>query len=328
MPQFASPEEMAKFQLAEQEEAERDFHQRVEGARQEAERELFRFASAKTEEEAERMEPENNGDHSLEEPDEDIAGGVPEEEEQEEQQDEEQEDGGEDEDAGEQEAESDQPQRDERYERSVPSYRLREQTDRIQVLERQLAEMQMRMQQPQYPQQPQPVPQKPDMFVDPDAHTNWIMQQNAQASIVAFKEMTMAAAAEEYGDDFRYAYQTLQAGVQRGDPAANQTVQRIFASANPGRALMRWAEPLLQDLGQQRDDEWDQGYRDRYGREPPPRGQGQREIRREAVPPRRGVPSLNSAAGNGRQMYRERQAGGMEDDDRVIFNDIFENPRR
>jgi len=304
----------------------------------ETEREMFRYGSAKSEEDAQAMEPEDNGNRDLEEREEDIFGDTPEEVEEADRQaageDDEPQDGGEDEEEqvpdDEEPQYSDRPQRDEREARSVPSYRLREQSERVEALQREIADLRMRVQSPQQAPQPQQSPQKPDMFVDPDGHAAWQMQQTLQAVRMQEAERSMQAAAEEYGDDFQYAYQVLQNGVRANDPRAHQTVQSIIASGNPGRALMRWAEPLLQDRADQQEEMHRQWYRDTYGREAPEPRQmrsGQGEFR-QSVPPRRGMPSLNGAGGNGRVMNRPRQNAGTDDTDEGIFNYAFDDIRR
>jgi hypothetical protein len=298
----------------------------------ESDREIFRYGTAKTDDQVE-PDPEDDSDHSLEEPDEDIAGGEPEQEQQAPSEDE-PEDGEPEAEPEQREPSTQQPQRDERSERFVPSYRLREEAEARQRAERELADMRARQQQYQPPPQPQPQQPKPDLFVDPDAHTAWTIQQSLLANRAQNMEMSLAAAAEEHGDDYQYVYRTLAGAVQRNDPAAQQVVASILSSANPGRALMRWGEPLLQDRQEQyraerrewlQTEEGQQILREVYG---DGLALGQRAPR-QATPPRRGMPSLNSAAGNGRVMQRPRDdAGGLENSDEAIFNDVFSPIRR
>jgi hypothetical protein len=315
-----TPEEL-DLQQAEQE--EREIHRAIGEMKDESEREIMRDVFE------DEQEPEDDGDRSLEEPEEDIAGGEPE---QEQQASEDEPQDGEPEAEPEQEAPGEQrPQRDERSERFVPSYRLREEAEARQRAERELADMRARQQQYQPPPPPQPQQPPPDLFVDPDARLAHEAQMQLQRQILAHKEMLMADAAEEYGDDYQYIYKALQAGVQRLDPAALQVSQAIINSANPGRALWRWGQPLLQDREQQRDVELRERVRERYGidlEEYEQRNSGQRAPRQQ-IPPRRGMPSLNSAAGNGRLMSRPRDnMGGLSDRDEDIFNGVFDKIER
>jgi hypothetical protein len=264
-----------------------------------------------------------------------MAGGDPEDVEEEEQEDEqdeseEAEEGGEEADEG-QAPEVTEPQRDERSERFVPSYRLREESERRERAERELADIRARgMPPPQAVPPPQAPPQKPDMFVDPDAHDEYLIQQMLARQHRLRQEISMQEAAEEHGQDFHYAYNVLQQAVQRNDPTAHQIVAALYGSANPGRAFMRWAEPLLQDYRGQQEAEREQWLRDRFGVEPeelerrPVRGQGQQ---RPPSSPRRGVPSLNSAGSSGGPRTRI-DPRGMDGSEEAIFNDVWDTPRR
>jgi hypothetical protein len=323
-----TPEEL---DLREAEQEERQIHRAIGGMIDESDTEVFRYGSAKNDDEVE-PDPEDDGDHSLEEPDEDIAGGEPEQEQQAPSEDE-AEDGEPEAEPEQEEPGAQQPQRDERSERFVPSYRLREEAEARQRAERELADMRARQQQYQPPPPPQfqPQPQKPDLFVDPDAHTAWVQQQTLLAARAQNMEMSLASAAEEHGDDYQYVYRTLASAVQRNDPAAQQVVAAVLSSANPGRALMRWGEPLLQERQDREENTHREWLRDRYGidaEQLEQRGSGQRAPR-QATPPRRGMPSLNSAAGNGRLMSRPRDnMGGLSNSDEDIFNDVFDKIER
>lgn len=321
-----TPEELEQRQAAE-EAAERKLHRSM---MDETELEIGRSAFDQEE------EPIDDGDRSLEEPEEDIAGGDPEEEEQEEepQESEDEEQDGEPQDEGEGETPAEQPQRDEQSGRFVPSYRLREQTERAERAERELAEMRMRGMPPPQPQQPpQPPPPKPDMFVDPEAHERWMFQQWSAQQQHAHAERSLQEAAEEHGDDFRYAYDTLVQGVRRGDPQAQQIVSALYASPNPGRALMRWAQPLLEQRQDQQEQAHREWLRERYGidaeqlEQREARSNG-RSASRQTIAPRRNVPSLNSAGGSGPPVRARADARGMDGSEEAIFDYAFTPIRR
>ena len=325
-----TPQEEQAF--AQDEAEERDEHRRFSAAKDETDREIFRDVL-----DGKEPEPEDDGDRSLENIEEDMAGGDPEDVEEEEEQEEDEQDESDEEDDGGEEADEGQapeitePQRNERSERFVPSNRLREETERRERAERELAEIRARgMPPPQAAPPPQPPPQKPDMFVDPDAHDEYLIQQMLARQHRLRQEVSMQEAAEEHGPDFHYAYNVLQQAVRRNDPTAHQIVAALNQSANPGRAFMRWAEPLLQDYRGQQEAEREQWLRDRFGVEPeelerrPVRGQGQQ---RPPSSPRRGVPSLNSAGSSGGPRTRI-DPRGMDGSEEAIFNDVWDTPRR
>jgi hypothetical protein len=316
-----TPEEL-DLQQAEQE--ERQVHRAIGEMKDESEREIMRDVFEN------EQEPEDDGDRSLEEPEDDIAGGEPEAEQQaseDAQQEREPE--------AEPEQEEPEPQgerRDEQGNRFIPYHVVRQERDARQRAERELADMRARQQQYQ-PPPPPPQPQQPppDLFVDPDAHFAWREQQMLLKQVALHKDMSLQAAREQYGDDYNYVYNTLSAAVQRNDPAAIQIGQAIVSSANPGWALMQWGQSLLQERGEVADRELRETVRERYGidlEEYEQRNSGQRAPRQQ-IPPRRGMPSLNSAAGNGRVMQRPRDdAGGLENSDEALFNDVFSPIRR
>lgn len=329
---------MANTETAEQRQdredrEERELHRDLNAMQNETELEIGRFAFDDNANPAEDPNaPEDDGDRSLEEPDDDFGGGLPEEEQQEDAQDETQD--GEPEAEPEQEPEPQRPQRNEQSERFVPSSRLREERDARERAERELAELRMRQQhQPPPPpqQQYQPLP-RPDAFADPDGRDDWNLQRTLQAVRFQNIEQSLQSAAEEFGPDYQYVYRTLQQGVQQNDPAAHQALNAILQSPNPGRSLMRWGEPLLQEYQDQQEGVHREWLRERYGIDADQLEQRQQRAgqsgSRQANPPRREMPSLNSAAGNGRVMSRQRYGSDADMTDTEIFNDVFPPIRR
>lgn len=334
-----SPEERAFAENQQDQDDEREYHKRVSGAIDDTEREIFRHGSAKSDEEV-APDPEDDGDRSLEEPDEDIAGGDPEDEEEEQQDDEQPEQqarDGEQAEEGDEEPEQGSPQRDERSDRFVPSNRLREERERAERLERELAETRARLQAPIQQAPAQPPPEPPDMFVDPKGWEQVKLQEFRQAAQRDYTERSLAAAHQEYGDDFAFVYSTLQGALQRGDTQAAQITARILNAPDPGRALMTWGEQLLSERQDQQEETHRQWLRETYGdevaeqlerqamRRSNPR-QGQ-TVNRPATPPRRSMPSLNSAGSSGGQRARI-DPRGIDGSEEAIFNDVFAPPQR
>jgi hypothetical protein len=314
-----TPDEIAAYR-EEQQAQESEDSKLYNLMRDETETDIFDHASAKDEPDPlidDIPGPTNDGDRSLEDVEDDISGDEPENEETEE--------------PPEDEQQESEEQEEPREDRSVPGHRYREERQRNDELQRRLAELEMRQQylQPQYqqPQQPPPQPQQPpDMFVDPNAYTQYIFQQARAQTLAENIDRSLGAAQEEFGDDCRYIYQTLQSAINRGDPQAMRVRDAIFTSYDPGRALMRWGDPLLQDLARERERAREeigrQWYRDKFGRDYQER-RNQGEFN-ESTPQRSGtrtMPSLNSAAGNGRNMARERMdTRGMNGSDEDIFD--------
>jgi hypothetical protein len=182
-------------------------------------------------------------------------------------------------------------------------------------------------------QEPAKPPEKPDMFADPDG---WARAQRAeieQGIRARNVEASLADAAEEHGEAFQTAYQSLINAGRSGDRA---TVQQIWDSPNPGRALMRWHErqSLLSEIGSD-PNAYRQKVRDELLSDPDFRKQlltGMREdaMRGDGGRPRtqtRLPPSLNAASGG----TSHRGGGGnMNGRDtarttRSIEQDIFDS---
>jgi hypothetical protein len=232
-----------------------------------------------------------------------------------------------------------EPQQDDR--RGVPSARLREEaqrrraeTERAATLERQLAEMQGRFNElsarVNAPPTPQPQPQaatpKPDMFADPEGYERWMKAEAAKEAdarieqrMTAFRQEqqqqreatlndNLALTAQgERGFEFQAGYRALTSLDPR-DPQARATVQRIINSPDPGNAILTWfedngAEEFRANIAQQ------------LGLVPqrtPSRQQQSQQPRREYR-----LPSLNSAAGGGRQQVADPEM--MDDSDDSVF---------
>jgi hypothetical protein len=232
---------------------------RVQAAIQATEEEIFAEANGID-------DPENDGDKSLEEM-EDPVGDNPDAEGDEVDAQDEDEPEAEEEDESEGEPEVQEPpqeRRDERKERFVPSGRLREESERARAAEaeaRQLREELARlsgrvdeMSRLRAPQEQPKAPERPDMFADPtgwEKATREEMRQTLQREMdERFLNASMATAHEDYGPEFEFAYQELLKG--KNDPLVRQEAQRIMGSPNPGRALMKWAEPRLETYREER----------------------------------------------------------------------------
>lgn len=112
-------------------------------------------------------------------------------------------------------------------------------------------------------QQPKPepakveTPPKPDMFADPEGYDKWV-QDRVTERIAATEqkfesilvERSMASAHGLHKEAFEKAYQAVTA-LDRSDPSARATVQRIWKSPDPGAALMNWhrEQETLREVG-------------------------------------------------------------------------------
>jgi hypothetical protein len=321
---------------------------------EEAEAELYGEAIQQTEQEIfddalGRAPDENDGDDSLErmddddvptgdeEPEDDAEGDEPDESE-------------EGEGEGEGEGEQEQDQRDareaERSEGRVPSQRLRESNEarRLAEAERDAERQRLRAleaeiellkrggaQQRQQPQQDE----KLDIFADPEGRLKAERDSIRQDIRKDWVESSLADAADEHGEQFQTAYQSLIRAGQSGD---RQTVQQIWDSPNPGRALMRWhdRQSLLRDIGTD-----PAAYRSKVAQEllgdPEFRKQALESMREEAMNGERGAPrtrvrlpaSLNGASGGAGHRSRDpgpRRGGGFSvSDEREIADSVWEN---
>jgi hypothetical protein len=101
-------------------------------------------------------------------------------------------------------------------------------------------------QQQQPPQQRQQQPQVPDMFEDPQGYHDH-MRREFQSELAARDqridnmrvEQSMALAHRLDKESFEKAWGSLQQ-LDPNNPDARQVVQRIYASADPGEALVSW----------------------------------------------------------------------------------------
>lgn len=162
--------------------------------------------------------------------------------------------------------------------------------------------------------------EKPDMFADPDGYENWVLneaekkadarfeqrfkefdQRQQERSLQRVDESFAEAAQGPRGWEFQAAYGKLR-GLDPKDTKNRQTVFRILQHPDPTEQLFTWWE-------ENGGPEYREQIAEQLGFQPPPR-RGGREEQRQAPPRhevrlpgsfRRGPPSLNSAAGNGRQ---------------------------
>lgn len=261
-------------------------------------------------------------------------------------------DEGTDEEAGEDDGEAEEPDaieeppqpRERRGDPEVPLRQTREELraerERTQRLEAELAALRIaRQQAPPAPQEPTV---KPDMFADPEGYEKYVLDQatqRAMAQVTAQRlESSLAEAHADHGEEFTFAYNQAKAILDRGpgDAEARALHARINNSPDPGRSLMRWAEPKLAEYREQQAAQEDE----QFARMAEARGLDPRMIARMVAKPhpgrlaereivdgrsqqsgRRMPPSLNSQTGNGAQMrYDPRGVDGSEG---AIFDDAF-----
>jgi hypothetical protein len=266
--------------------------------------------------------PDNDGDRSLEEPEDPLGIEEPDQEAS-------ADDGGEPEA---QQAEGEEPEGEEpeqQYERDpayVPSTRLREETDARRNAEREAAEWRARYDETQRllrPQQPQqPPPPTPDMFADPEAWKQDFRQQVINETRQSMQRASIEEARARYGAEFDHAYQLLDS-----DPRLTREAQAVLASLNPGEAIMRLAEPYMGEFRQQRQEQelaQAQQIAARNGYTLVP-GRGGPTSRPQQL--RNNPPSLNGASGGGNTRRERLDPRGMDGSEEAIFREAFTNLR-
>ena len=275
----------------------------IAGAIADTEQEIFDEALG-------QPEDDNDGDTSLEEIDDDVPG-------EEEEGDDTEPDNPDDEASAASEEDESTQQEPEREEQlgPVPSARLRDETRRREAIEQelataraQLAAYQVAQQQAQQRSQPQhEQPAEPDLFSDPVAWAANEREKNMREFTARHVNASLADAHEQHGDEFTAAYKTLTS-LNRSDPIARATVQRVWDAPNPGKALMRWygEQTILREAGGD-----PTAYRQKVAREimsdPEFRKQILEDMRGEATRGDNGRPrtstrlpkSLNGASGGG-----------------------------
>jgi hypothetical protein len=166
------------------------------------------------------------------------------------------------------------------------------------------------------------------MFADPEGYERWMRAEAAKEADARIEQRMTAFRAEqqqqrettlndnlaltaqgERGFEFQAGYRALTA-LDPKDPQNRATVQRIINSPDPGQALLAWYE----DNGAE---EFRANIAAQLGLVPaqqraPSRQQQSQQPRREYR-----LPSLNSAAGGGRQQVADPEM--MDDSDDSVF---------
>jgi hypothetical protein len=304
----------------------------IKGAIDETDREIADFAFSDDE------PADDDGDTTLEEMD-DVPGDTEEGDDEPAEEDTEETGQGADEsddpdedDPREQEDEATDPAPQERE--RVPSSRLREETERRQAIENELANARARIaayeneQRRQSQPERQEAPQRPDMFSDPEG---WAAHQRAEIAQEMNARHVNAAlneAHEEHGEAFVAAYRALTS-MNPHDPMARAIVQRVWDAPNPGRALMNWhkAERVRQEIGNDPDAWLERKLEERLAN-PETRRETLARLRGEAMQGDGGRPrtqtrlpkSLNGASGGGGRGRREADPELYNDSDGSVFD--------
>jgi hypothetical protein len=269
-----------------------------------------------------KPEDENNGDKTLEQMEDHT--GINDTDENSEYEEPDQDDATEDATDGEPEESGER--RDEPDDRGVPSWRLREETQRREDIERRLNELQSQVNaQTIRPVAPPPEPPKPpDMFADPDGHDEYLVQKTKREALQEFRnelsQRSYTAARARSPAEFDYAFKIAQS--RRNDPAFQQDLAGIEASYNPGEAFMQWAEPHLAEFREQQEQEMMGQFADRFGVDPDTFQRALAMVNKgtgRPSPQRPNVPSLNSATRGGPTRERVDQRG-IDGSERSVFD--------
>jgi hypothetical protein len=144
---------------------------------------------------------------------------------------------------------------------AIPSWRLREETERRRAAEERFAATQAQLQQLLYEQrrqqqQQQPEPEQlPDPIEDPAGFRQGIIRQQQQLAAhlwQQFKQQQIAyslhRADQTHGEEFREAYKAFDAPERAGD---TQLLERVRNSFDPAEEIMAWhrRERTLQEVG-------------------------------------------------------------------------------
>jgi hypothetical protein len=138
----------------------------------------------------------------------------------------------------------------------IPSWRLKEESDRRRDAERALEELrnefrnvQMQMAQFRQPQMPMESQERPDIFADPEGFVQTLQGQFEQRIRAIQLENSLKFAHREYGEKFNEAYNNFTDYITKTRDQA--TYQRIMASHDPGESLVQWYkdQQLHQELG-------------------------------------------------------------------------------
>jgi hypothetical protein len=314
---------------------------------EEAETELYGDAIRQTEQEvfddALGLSPdENDGDTSLEQMDDDDAptgDEEPTDDEEGEEPDESEEGEGEDGEAQGEEAPPPEGRDRTQDRRGIPPGRLREESDARRVAEAETRELRARLENlernQRQPPQPQQQPERPDMFADPEGFERQLRADITADFAARHVNASLTDAREEHGEKFDQAYQDLIRAGQSGD---RQTVQQVWDSPNPGRALMRWhnRQQVIRDVGTD-----PSAYRNKIAqdlmRDPEFRRQMVETLRDDAMNGDGGRPrtrtrlpaSLNGASGGAGHRSRDpgptRGGGFSASAERDIADSVWEN---
>jgi hypothetical protein len=126
----------------------------------------------------------------------------------------------------------------------VPSWRLKEESDRRREAESGLAELRAEMRQMQMAmmqqRQPPPEAQAPevDIFADPQGFVQQLQGNFDQRLRTLQLENSLRFAHYAHGDKFNEAYQAFSEHV--GQTRDQATYQRVMAAPDPGEALVKW----------------------------------------------------------------------------------------
>jgi len=148
--------------------------------------------------------------------------------------------------------EAEQPAPEPDHEAKVPSWRLKEESDRRRDPEQALAEIrqeirQMQMQRMQPPPPPQQAPEPVDIFADPQGFVQQMQGTFEQRLKAVQMENSLRFARYANPETFDKAYQTFLEEA----PRDNIAYQRVTQSGDPGETLVQWykEQELKRELG-------------------------------------------------------------------------------
>jgi hypothetical protein len=134
-------------------------------------------------------------------------------------------------------------------EEAIPSWRLREETQRRREAEERLAatsaQLQQFLQRQQQQRQPEPLP---DLIEQPEAYARAIEQRLTQQFEQRDIARSLFRADKQYGEEFRKAYEAFNSPQYAND---EHLLQRVRNSYDQGEAILAWhrEQEVLREIG-------------------------------------------------------------------------------
>jgi hypothetical protein len=124
----------------------------------------------------------------------------------------------------------------------VPSWRVREINDEKRALADRLAALEARLAQPAPKQEIQPPAkvERPDPLLDPEGYEKYLDEKFEAKRLNDRRDMDLALTRQANADAFDNAHNEAMRLKAAGDPAFTELSQKMNATLNPGKVLLKW----------------------------------------------------------------------------------------